>query len=98
MQSTATRDDQCLSEGSLNLILEHAEKGLKPTLQVLTARPLSNRRIRLALSDGETVCQLCLLVGDEMHSLFNRNQLEKFTVVRLDHYELGSIDQGTVIL
>src|SRR5690606_8976767 len=97
MQSTAIRD-QWLSEGSLQLILEHADQRPKPILQVLTARPLPNHRVRVALSDGETISQLCLLIGAETYSLFNRNQLERFTVVRLDHYELADIDQGRVIL
>lgn len=80
-----------LSDGSLDLILEQRNQNLQPIVQILGAKMMANNRLRAVVFDGRTICQHCIMVSEEIESLFQEGQLDKFTIIRLQQYSVSSI-------
>lgn len=80
-----------LSDGSLDLILEQRNQNLRPIVQILGAKMLPNNRFRAVVFDGRTICQHCIMISEEIETLFNEGQLDKFTIVCLEQYSVSSI-------
>lgn len=81
-----------LSNGSIDLIIEHRELNLRPIVQLLVSKIMSNNNhIRAVIFDGKTVCQHCIFVSTEIDRLYNEGKLENFTIIRLEHYSISSI-------
>ena len=80
-------DRKVLSAGSLDQILEEKNTSLKPYVQVVGAKVLSENRSRIVIWDGTSICQHCI-TGTEAHT---EGAFEKYSVIRLDEYSLSGL-------
>lgn len=83
--------EEYLSEGSLDIILEQMNDKLHPIVQLLGTKVMANNRIRSVIWDGQKLCQHCIFISEDLEKLHNENQLDKFTVVRLEQYSVSSL-------
>lgn len=83
--------EEYLSEGSLDIILQQSNDKLNPIVQILGTKVMSNNRLRSVIYDGQTICQHCIFVSDELDKLHHEGKLEKFTVVKLEQYNVSSL-------
>ncbi|KAI2807224.1 60S acidic ribosomal protein P1 [Blomia tropicalis] len=80
-----------LSEGSIDMILEQKNDNLKPIVQILGSKKMANSRIRAVISDGLKMCQHCILLSEEIDKQYEDGLLSKFTVIRLEQYQISSL-------
>ncbi|UXI21867.1 hypothetical protein NH340_JMT07811 [Sarcoptes scabiei] len=85
-----------LSEGSLDIILEQRNEHLRPIVQILGTKVMANNRIRAVIFDSQTLCQHCILVCDDIEEKYNLGLLEKFTVVRIEQYNVSSLKKDNI--
>lgn len=89
---------QLLTEGAIDRMLKGVSVE-EPVLQMLNYKDTSNettKRRRLVLSDGLSAVSVFVL-EKESFSLFEREQLEQFSICKLLGYELERIEKFQVI-
>lgn len=85
-----------LSQGSLDVILEQRNEHLRPIVQILGTKVMANNKIRTVISDGNSMCQHCILFSEDVESQHNSGLLDKYTVVRLERYSLSSLPKKDI--
>lgn len=83
--------DQILSEGSLNMIIEQMNDKIQPIVQILGTKVMASKRIRSVIWDGQTMCQHCIFVPEELEDMYNEGKLDKYTVIKLVSYSVNML-------
>ena len=54
---------------------------------------MSEGKIRSVIYDGESLCQHCIFIGEDIIKLYNDGLLNKYAVIRLDDYTVSPLSK-----
>ena len=88
-----------LTPDAINNVLAGAvtSREVKPLVQVFDKKPFKGepRRFRLLVSDGSFAGQA--LVAGELNDMCAREEISKFTILRLDEYTVQVVNDKTCV-